>query len=99
MKPTTISITVFRQSDGTWGYCPTAALANPSIARAFRYSDKPGFPSSRDALNAIRRDKTIPLTADVLVEAESFTLPFLEQAKAAFASLTDPDATIIPGGQ
>lgn len=65
-----MQITIFKQPDGTFGYCPTEALKNPSIARAMRYSDEPGFQTVRDAMNAIKLNRTIPRNVDVVVEEE-----------------------------
>jgi hypothetical protein len=60
------TILVFKQSDGSWTYAPKAAMLR--LGDAFRYSDEPGFLSSRDALNAIQLDSTIPDGTPVEIE-------------------------------
>lgn len=76
----TIIILIFKQSNGTYCYAPKLAMMNPSIARAMRFSDEQGFPSVMEAMNAIRRDKSIPNDHDIEVERDDpeATLPNLD---------------------
>lgn len=53
------SIIVVRSSvNGRWGYCPKGSPLN----------NESGYPTMRDALNAIARDKSIPKGTPVQVE-------------------------------
>jgi hypothetical protein len=65
-----MTIVVFRQHDGTYSYAPKSAVDDPRLATFFHYSDEPGFPSVAAALNAIRRDKTIPSDHEILVASK-----------------------------
>lgn len=62
-------IVVFRTSNGMgWHYCPKAALADPRIGRAMRYSDEEGYATLAEALNAVAHDRSIPKTTPIEVE-------------------------------
>jgi hypothetical protein len=63
-----LTILVFKKSNGDWAYAPKDAMQVPTMRRAFFYDCKPGFPSTKDALNAIRRDRTIPRDHDIEIE-------------------------------
>jgi hypothetical protein len=89
-----LEIVVFKDANGLgWHYCPRAALDDPRIARAMRYTDEEGFATVREALNAIVLDKSIPRCTPVSVEGASEVdmaevgLPFLARAKEAFDQL------------
>jgi hypothetical protein len=82
-------IVVFRTSNGMgWHYCPKAALADPRIGRAMRYSDEEGYATLAEALNAVARDRSIRKTTPIEVEDIGPSCPALPAAaKTALSEL------------
>lgn len=65
--PLAIAIVESRNGHG-WSYCPEMAL--PTLGRVLQYADEPGFKTSKAAIAAARRDRSILSPTFVLYPKE-----------------------------